>query len=456
LSTGSTSTPIAIIDSGVDPAHPDLAGKLLPGYNFLAGNTDTHDVLWHGTAVAGTAAAMTNNAAGVAGVGWENPIVPLVVLNASNWASYSNIASAITYAVDHGVKVMNISIGGSSSSSTMQQAVDYAWNRGAVIVACAMNNNSTTPMYPAALNHVVAVAATDPADLKTSFSNYGSWIDVSAPGINIYTTDMGGGYGTFWGTSFASPITAAVAAVIRSANPLLTNSEVVAFLQSTADDLGDPGFDILYGWGRVNLHRALQAAGSTLPAPDTAPPVTSVTSPADGATVSGVISVAVSATDDTGVTSVELWKDGGLMATDALAPFAFVWDTVLESNGSHTLMSKAYDAMSNMGTSAPVTVTVSNSSDVIAPSVAITFPVNGATVPKKSLVTITATASDETGVSRVEFYVGNSLACSDTTAGYSCAWKVPGAPNKRYTLQAKAYDLAGNVSSSPTVTVTSK
>ena len=116
--TGSPNVPIAIIDSGVDPSHPDLAGNLIAGYNFLDNNTDTQDVLGHGTAVAGSAAAMTDNITGVAGVAWNSPIMPLVVLNANDSATYYDIARAINYATDQGVRIMNISIGGSSYSST--------------------------------------------------------------------------------------------------------------------------------------------------------------------------------------------------------------------------------------------------------------------------------------------------------------------------------------------------
>ncbi|MGH7845022.1 MAG: S8 family serine peptidase, partial [Candidatus Binatia bacterium] len=260
ITIGSASVPVAMIDSGVDPAHPDLAAKLLPGFNFLSDNTDTHDVYGHGTATAGTAAAMTNSGIGVAGLAWSNPIMPLVVLNSSNYASYADIASAITYAADHGAKVINISIGGSSNSSTLQNAVNYAWSKGVVIVASAMNNNTSTPYYPAALTNVLAVAATDQYDNKASFSNYGSWIDVAAPGTYIYTTKNGGAYGNWQGTSFSSPLVAGLAALVFSHNPELSNAQVVDLIKSNADDRGTVGFDQYFGWGRINASRTLAAA----------------------------------------------------------------------------------------------------------------------------------------------------------------------------------------------------
>src|SRR6266852_3564111 len=176
VTTGSSSVPIAMIDSGVDPTHPDLASKLIPGWSFLTGTADTHDVLGHGTQTAGTAAAIGNNALGVAGVAWQNPIMPLVVLNSSDWASYSDIANAIMYAADHGVRIVNISIGGTSSSSALQSAVDYAWSKGTVVFAAAGNYSSPTPIYPAGCTNVVAVGATDSNDTLASFSNYGTYV----------------------------------------------------------------------------------------------------------------------------------------------------------------------------------------------------------------------------------------------------------------------------------------
>lgn len=241
--TGSTDMPIAIIDSGVDADHPDLVEKLIPGYNFLAQNTNTQDVLGHGTAVAGSAAAATNNGIGVAGMAWQNPVMPLVVLDSSNYATYANIAAAILYAVDHGVKIINISIGGSSYSSTLEYAVNYAWDHNALVFACAHNYSTDTPYYPAACTHAVAVAATDAGDNLASFSNYGSWITLSAPGTSILTTNNGGGYGYWNGTSFASPIAAGAAALAWSANPELTNEQILQVLTASADDLGASGFD---------------------------------------------------------------------------------------------------------------------------------------------------------------------------------------------------------------------
>lgn len=270
VTTGTSSVVVAVIDSGVYANHPDLEAKLIPGWNFVNGSSDTSDILGHGTAVAGTVAASSNNGIGIAAVNWASRVMPLVVVDNTDFAAYSNIAAAIQYAADHGVRIINISIGGTSASATLQSAVDYAWSKGAVVFASAMNNSNSDPNYPAACNHVVAVGATDSTDKLATFSNYGSWVTLSAPGTNILTTMNGGGYGYWNGTSFSSPIVAGVAALMLAANPALTSAQVVSILEQTADDLGDPGYDATFGWGRVNAYRAVMAARPA-PAPVAAP-----------------------------------------------------------------------------------------------------------------------------------------------------------------------------------------
>jgi subtilisin family serine protease len=158
LTTGSSTAPIAIIDSGIDSTHPDLTARILPGWSFLRGTSNTTDLLGHGTAVAGTAAAISDNSTGVSGLNWRNPILPLVVLDSNDYASYSKIASSITYAADQGARVISISIAGTTASSTLQSAVDYGWNKGSVVFAAAGNNATSAPMYPAACDKVVAVS----------------------------------------------------------------------------------------------------------------------------------------------------------------------------------------------------------------------------------------------------------------------------------------------------------
>ncbi|MBN1930634.1 MAG: S8 family serine peptidase [Desulfobacterales bacterium] len=455
---GSESFPIAIIDSGVDPTHPDLADKVIAGYNFLNNNTDTHDVLGHGTAVSGTAAAMTNNYEGVAGVAWKNPIMPLVVLDSSNYASYYNIARAITYAADRGVRVINISIGGSSSSSTLQNAVDYAWKKGTVIFACAHNYNTSTPYYPAACTNVVAVSATTSTDTRASFSNYGDWIDIAAPGTSILTTCRGGGYGSWNGTSFSSPIAAGLAALIISANPSLSNAQVVDMITQNADDLGTSGFDIYYGYGRVNVYASLIAAMGAIPTPtaDTNGPRVLITSPEDESDISGSITVNATAEDDLGVEYLEFYIDGACFGIVNASPYNFNLNTESYSEGSHEIWAIAYDNAGNVGQSAAVTVyiyqdTQNTQADTQAPTVSITSPIDCSSV--SGSVVVKVSAEDDIGIERVELYVNQNLFSASASAPFDFYWNTEGYAEGWYELSVIAYDAAGNCGQSSPTTV---
>jgi subtilisin family serine protease len=202
---------------------------------------------------------------------------------------------------------------------------------------------------------VVAVTATQSNDALASWSSYGPHVAVTAPGVTIWTTNRDGNYGAWSGTSFASPVVAGVAALVASVNPALTSDEIVDILKSTADDLGTAGFDEYFGYGRVNASRAVQAAQGSLPA-DTTAPVTQITSPTTGATVSGTVSIAVASSDNVGVTRVDLYIDGKFYKTSTSTSAVFSWNTKNVKRGTHTLQSFAWDAAGNMGSSAIVTV----------------------------------------------------------------------------------------------------
>jgi hypothetical protein len=191
------------------------------------------------------------------------------------------------------------------------------------------------------------------------------------------------------------------------------------------------------------------------PAPaDTIAPATSVTSPASGATVSGNVTVAASASDNVGVTKVELWMDGSLIGTANASPYNFVWNATAAANGTHTLQTRAYDAAGNVGTSTTVSAIVNNpvASNL---SVAITNPSNGGAVPRNQKVTITATATDTVTVTKVEFYVNNTLIGTASTAPYKYLWRVPGKQGASYGIKAKGYDASGN-SAAQSITVTAQ
>jgi thermitase len=257
VTTGSPSINIAILDTGVDLDHPDLADKLISSVDF-SDSASVDDVFGHGTHVAGIAAAITNNGIGVAGLGYCSNIMNVKVLGDYGSGTYSGIASGIIWATDNGAEIINMSLGGSSNSSTLEDAINYAWSKGVVLVAAAGNNGNTMPMYPAHYNNCIAVAATTADDTRRSTSSYGDWVDVAAPGAGIYSTFKNNGYGYMSGTSMASPHVAGLAALVfttvsdANGNGKL-NDEVRSRIQATCDDIGVSGI----GYGRINAARAV-------------------------------------------------------------------------------------------------------------------------------------------------------------------------------------------------------
>ncbi|MDQ0229321.1 S8 family peptidase [Metabacillus malikii] len=245
---------IAIIDTGVQLNHPDLQSKLLSGYDFVDRDNNPDDGNGHGTHVAGIAASVTNNLRGIAGIAPLASIIPVRVLDNSGNGLMSDIAAGIIYAANQGAQVINLSLGGPQGASTLQSAVNYAWNRGAVIVAAAGNDGVPTPTYPANYSNVIAVGSTDESDRKSNFSNYGRWVDVSAPGSNILSTYIGGRYAYLSGTSMASPQVAGVAALLASQGR--GNAQIRTVIQNSSDPVQGTGTYWLYG--RVNANRAVR------------------------------------------------------------------------------------------------------------------------------------------------------------------------------------------------------
>jgi len=218
LNQGSPGVLIAVVDTGVDLDHPDLTSKVRTDldYDFVHNDVTADDDNGHGSHVAGTAAAATNNGTGMAGVCPSCQILPVKVLNAQGSGSYSAIAAGIRWAADHGADVINLSLGGSAGSTVLQDAVNYADSRGVLLACAAGNSNTSAPSYPAYYPACVAVAATDSADRKATFSNYGSWVDTSAPGTGIWATYKNGQYRSLSGTSMAAPHVAGLAGLLFS------------------------------------------------------------------------------------------------------------------------------------------------------------------------------------------------------------------------------------------------
>ena len=434
---------IAILDSGVLASHPDLAPSLLPGWNFVDNNGDTTDVNGHGTAVAGAAAAVTNNGAGVAGVAGAARIMPLRVADAGGYAYYSTIAQAVTYAADNGARVANASFGGVYASLSVQSAAQYLKGKGGLLVVSA-GNSGTNDGSPATTT-MIPVSATDSSDAMATWSSFGTYVALAAPGVGIYTTGSDGGYRSVSGTSFSSPITAGVIGLMMSAKPTLSASQVETLLYSTALDLGAAGRDIYYGYGRVDAAAAVAAAAAAT-ATDTQAPTSNISAPLANSTVSGVANVNVTATDNLGVTRVELRVNGSTVATDTSAPFQFSWDTSNLANGMNNLVAVAYDAAGNAKSSATVSVNVANNvlSDTTPPLVVITKPGNGAIVTGS--VQVAVSASDNMGASAIKqsLYLDGKLVASGSGGSLTYTWNSRKAAAGAHTLQAVAQDAAGN------------
>jgi subtilisin family serine protease len=436
-------TIIAILDTGIDPTHPDLASQLVPGWNFYSNNADTSDVHGHGTAVAGAAAAASNNGTGVASVAWGARLMPVRIADANAYAYWSTVAQGLTWAADNGARVANISYVGVAASSTVQSAAQYMRNKGGVVAVCAGNNAKDEGI--ASTDTMIVVSATDSNDVKASWSSWGTFVDLAAPGQSIYTTSRGGSYAYWSGTSLATPVVAGVAALIKAKRPDFTAAQIESALFSSAVDLGAYGRDSTFGFGRVNAEAAL-AATASLPA-DTTAPMAAITAPTGG-TVSGSISVNVNASDNVGVMRVDLKANGVVVATDTTAPFSFVWNSASLADGAASLAAVAYDGTGNIGNSAPVSVTVANAAptviaDTTPPVVTITNPANGTKISNK-LLTVTASATDAGGLSMVKLLIDGVVVASGNTSSVSYKWNTRNSSAGTHTITVQAQDTTGN------------
>lgn len=443
---------IAILDSGVDSNHPDLSAKMVPGWNFYDNNSNTSDVYGHGTKVAGAAAAITNNGTGVAGVAGQSKIMPIRITDTSGWGTWSAIAKGLTWAADQGARVANISFLGVTSSSSARTSAQYMKDKGGLVVVSGGNTGKlesytkTTAMIP--------VAATDANDNRSSWSSYGDYIALAAPGVGIWSTTNGGGYGSVSGTSFSSPVTAGVIALMMAANSKMKNTDIEQTLFTTAKDIGTSGWDPYSGHGRVDAAAAVQAVVATAPVVDTEAPQVAIIAPLSDATVSGLVPVDIEATDNVGVVRAELWVNNTSVAVDTSEPFAFTWDSNGAANGKATLVVYAFDAAGNTAVSNIVDVNVDNSpvtviGDTEPPVVEIVNPVAGNV---SGNVTITANASDNASAAEItqSIYLNGKLLASGSGSTLSTNWNTrPRSVSAgSHTIQVVAKDKAGNTTTS--------
>ena len=399
---GSARVTIAIVDTGVSKL-PDLAGRVLPGHDFVNDDDDPADDNGHGTMAAGVAAAAGYNRTGIAGVCWNCSILPVKVLDATGNGSYSTIAEGIRYAADHGATIISLSLGGADDSPVLREAVAYAGEKGALVIAAAGNQGSAQPHYPAAVPSVLAVGAVDEHDARYSWSNYGAgWVDVTAPGCNP-AQQLNGAIGQYCGTSSATPFVAGVAGLLASTDPAPSMASVRRALAG----------------GRIDALRSLAA----LPyAGDTTKPTV-----AFGATPTlarGVVTLAAAAADQHGVARVQLYAGGKLIATDTAAPYSFRWQSA-PSTGAIPLELRAYDRSGNV-----TQIRRYVRADNTLPALAV-YP---------RAASVTARATDASGIARLELVVNGKVV--SRYAGY-LRWF--GIPAHAKTVQVRAYDKAGNL-----------
>jgi|GEM_PF-1372172 len=492
---------IAVVDTGIDLNHIDLAANLAngEGTNCINPGQPPNDDHGHGTHVAGTAAAAFN-AQGVVGVATDARLVPVKVLDSTGYGSDAQVICGLDYiATLPGPMVVNMSLGDSNragetacDASALHRAICNLTSRGITVVAAAGNDGTdATGFVPAAWDEVVAVSAfTDfdgqrssagcqldfsdygyqCDDMLADFSNYGSVVDVTAPGVHIYSTWNDGGWQTLSGTSMAAPHVAGTAALVLGANPALTPAQVRSILQQTgecpdgtranaATCAGHGQWQVGSMFGNypdpdgiaeplVNALRAAQAATASAPppGPDTTAPSVSFTAPAASAAVRGTVAVSANASDNVGVARVDFFDGSTPIGSDTTAPYSVTWATSVD--GPHTLTTTAFDA-AGLSSSATRSVIVDNT----APQVSVTNPIVGTV---SGTITIAADATDPTpasGIAKVDFLVDGAVVGTDATAPYTASWNSTTAANGSHAITARATDAAGNANTSPPINI---
>ena len=261
LSTGLASVVVAVTDNAININHPDLVNKCVQGYDAVDNDNDPtgcgSNTGFHGSHVSGIVGAETNNGSGVASIGFDVSIMPIKIgnCNGSLTAGYEGIV----WAADNGAEVVNMSWGGGGQSNYGQNVCTYAWNAGTIPVAAAGNDGVNSVFYPAGYNNVISVASSTVGDAKSSFSNYGSWIDITAPGSSILSCNSGSGYQVTQGTSMASPMVAGLLGLMKSYAPNATNTDLVNCMYSSAENIDGSNGNYVgqLGAGRIDAYQAL-------------------------------------------------------------------------------------------------------------------------------------------------------------------------------------------------------
>ncbi len=336
IEKGDKNITIAIVDTGVDYNHEDLLSNyIVGGYDWVNDDTDPMDDNGHGTHCAGIVAATMDNGRGIAGIAQVN-IIAEKVLNSTGWGEDWDLAQAITHAADSNVDIISMSLGG-DDAQIVEDACQYAWDNGCLLVAASGNEYAPLISHPAAYDTVIAVGATDPSDQHCAFSNWGPELELVSPGINILSSYPSNQYISASGTSTAAPHVAGAAALVWSMHQNFTNQDVRDRLDQTAKDLGLPGRDEYYGYGRVDTLQAINQ-----------PPTVSVLSPNGGEVLNGTITLAATADDSDGsIDNLEFQysQDGGGNWTSIknvtigiFKTYTCQWDTTTVPNGVEYLI----------------------------------------------------------------------------------------------------------------------
>lgn len=434
--SGLNDVKVAVIDTGMDLNHEDLKDRISDdGYDFCDMDNDPSPGPVkenHATHVAGIIAASTNNGIGVSGTLGTVPvkIMPLRVLDGGTGDDYA-IAQAIYYAVDHGARVINMSFGGPEKDPYLEEAVNYAVQNNVVVVAAAGNTSEDAANYePASIPGVVTVSAIDKTQNIASFSNFGSVVELTAPGVDILSTVPGNGYASYEGTSMSTPFVSAAAALLLAKNPGLLSSEVEQILYNTAKDLGTTGKDTSFGYGLVDLEKAMDQ-----PLPQPAIQILNLT---DDQKVAETIEVQTRYTYPGKLKKLELYVDAtktNEMETEGVQVInTLVLDTSGFSEGNHILKVIAYDD-AGMTVEKSVRININNT---LSSGIRTKITHNGAPVAGADIIVWHS-------YRKIDGSTGCDLVKRTTTDAYGLA-EVPGSisPNGNEYLVIAQYNIWGD------------
>ncbi|OHA42619.1 MAG: hypothetical protein A3G59_03390 [Candidatus Taylorbacteria bacterium RIFCSPLOWO2_12_FULL_47_20] len=365
---------------------PDFTSdQFVAGYDFIENDTHPNDDNGHGTHTASIVAEVSDNAIGISGLAPGVRLMPVKVLGRNGSGSYSAVASGIRWAADHGAKVINLSLGGTSPATYLEEALQYAYNKGVTIVAAAGNNGASSLSYPAAYNdYVIAVGATGSDKNLAYYSNFGEGLDIVAPGGDTRVDKNGDGYadgvlgqsftrpnyaniGYYFmqGTSMAAPHVSGAAALVSGAMPSYSNSMIREVLQDNALDLGDAGYDNLYGYGLLQAGEAVKKARDSAVTPPVLENVleVSVISPSEGEKVTGNVWIKATTTNGNPIVRADYLADDQIFTVSSSSPFEAIWDSTVVADGPHKIGVIVTDS-SGQSAKAEVNIIVNNVKDV--------------------------------------------------------------------------------------------